>query len=151
MELAGKVVAVTGGGNGIGKALCERFAREGAAHVAVLDLEADAAQAVADAIGGSAHAVNVRSEEAIAEARSNLNADSDSYVNVRHLATALMFSGNYAEATPYLENLWILADQRVAVASKVDAVPPGTWTFGCGCLWRVAAPESLWATTVAIT
>lgn len=65
MQVAGKVIAVTGGGNGIGKALCERFAREGASHVAVLDLEADAAQAVATAIGGSWHAVNVRSEEAI--------------------------------------------------------------------------------------
>lgn len=67
MQLADKVVAVTGGGNGIGKALCERFAQEGAAHVAVLDLEADAANAVAEAIGGSGHGVNVREEGAIRE------------------------------------------------------------------------------------
>ena len=67
MELRGKVIVVTGGGNGIGRALCERFAADGAAHVAVADLEADAAQAVADSLGGSAHGVDVRDEAQIAQ------------------------------------------------------------------------------------
>ena len=66
MQLESKVVVVTGGGNGIGKALCERFAAEGAAHVAVVDREEEAARAVADAIGGSAFAVDVRDEGQIA-------------------------------------------------------------------------------------
>jgi len=68
MQVRDKVVAVTGGGNGIGRALCERFAAEGAAQVAVLDREAEAAREVAEAIGGSAYTVDVRSEEQIAAA-----------------------------------------------------------------------------------
>ena len=39
MDVAGKVVIVTGGGNGIGKAMCERFHRAGARKVVVADLE----------------------------------------------------------------------------------------------------------------
>ena len=62
MDLKEKVVVVTGGGNGIGKALCERFAGEGARHVAVADLEEDAAQSVAEVIGGRGYAVDVRDE-----------------------------------------------------------------------------------------
>jgi NAD(P)-dependent dehydrogenase (short-subunit alcohol dehydrogenase family) len=61
----GKVVAVTGGGNGIGRALCERFAAEGAAHVVVLDLEAGCGAGCGRGMGGSAHAVDVRSEAQI--------------------------------------------------------------------------------------
>src|ERR1700712_2167868 len=38
MEIAGKVVVVTGGAHGSGRALVERFEREGAKHVVSVDL-----------------------------------------------------------------------------------------------------------------
>jgi NAD(P)-dependent dehydrogenase (short-subunit alcohol dehydrogenase family) len=52
MQLRDKVVVVTGGGNGIGAALCYRFAAEGASDIVVADVDADAAKRVADEIGG---------------------------------------------------------------------------------------------------
>ena len=52
MKLQDKVVVVTGGGNGIGRALCRRFAAEGARAVIVADIERDAARQVAVEIGG---------------------------------------------------------------------------------------------------
>ena len=50
-DFAGKVVLVTGGGNGIGAATCRAFAAAGA-RVAVLDRDAVAADAVATEITG---------------------------------------------------------------------------------------------------
>jgi NAD(P)-dependent dehydrogenase (short-subunit alcohol dehydrogenase family) len=58
-----KVVVVTGGASGIGRAMARRFAAEGARHVAVADLQADAAGRVAQEFGGSAHAVDVSREK----------------------------------------------------------------------------------------
>ena len=51
MELRDKVVVVTGGANGIGRALCIRFAAEGARGVVVVDRDADGVQAVASELG----------------------------------------------------------------------------------------------------
>jgi NAD(P)-dependent dehydrogenase (short-subunit alcohol dehydrogenase family) len=61
MELAGSVAVVTGGASGIGRALCRRFAAEGAA-VVVADLDGAGAASVAAEIGGRAVATDVSVE-----------------------------------------------------------------------------------------
>ena len=57
MELRDKVVLVTGGANGIGRALCERFAAEGVRGLAVVDLDVANAERVAEPIGDRAIAI----------------------------------------------------------------------------------------------
>jgi len=66
MKVAGKIVAVTGGARGIGRALVQRFAREGARHVAVADLDEAGAHAVAAPLRGSAMRVDVSRESDVA-------------------------------------------------------------------------------------
>lgn len=51
MRLEGKTAIVTGGGAGIGEAICMRFASEGA-NVVIAELEVDNGQATADSING---------------------------------------------------------------------------------------------------
>ena len=59
MELKGKVVVVTGGGSGIGAALCRRFAQEGARAVVVVDIHVANAEKVAAEVQGLGVACNV--------------------------------------------------------------------------------------------
>ncbi len=65
MELKDKIVIVTGGANGIGRALCECFHNKGAAKVIVADLEEANARLVADTLDGDAYGVDVRDESSI--------------------------------------------------------------------------------------
>ena len=67
MRIADTCVVVTGGASGIGCALALRFAELGARGVVVADLNADAAVAVADRIGGIGVACDVADPDAIAD------------------------------------------------------------------------------------
>ena len=60
-NLAGRLAVVTGGASGIGEACATRLAADGAA-VVVADLNADAAAAVADRIGGRAVEVDLAAD-----------------------------------------------------------------------------------------
>src|SRR5262245_65680643 len=66
-RLDGRVALVTGGGQGIGAAICTRLAAAGA-RVAVFDRSAEAAEGTARAVGGLAVPGDVTSEEDIAAA-----------------------------------------------------------------------------------
>ena len=66
MRVAEKVVVVTGGGNGIGRALCRRFAAEGAKAIVVADMNPSTARQVAEEIGGTAIACDVAREADVA-------------------------------------------------------------------------------------
>lgn len=67
MEVADRVVVVTGGARGIGRALARRFASAGAETVIVADIDPDGAWSVAREIGGMAIRCDVSDETEVAQ------------------------------------------------------------------------------------
>ncbi|MCA1307845.1 SDR family oxidoreductase [Microbacterium esteraromaticum] len=101
-RVEGKVVALTGGGSGVGAASARALAAEGA-RVAILDYDADAAQAVASAIraaGGEAMAleVDVRSR---GDVRRALSATTERYGRLDVMANiaGISFRRDFLETT----------------------------------------------------
>jgi NAD(P)-dependent dehydrogenase (short-subunit alcohol dehydrogenase family) len=62
MRVQDKIVVVTGGGHGIGRAMARRFAAEGANAVVVADLDHESARSAAAEIGGWDFCTDVSSE-----------------------------------------------------------------------------------------
>lgn len=65
MKIAGKTIVVTGGASGIGKALCEAFARAGARALVVSDIDAAGAKSVAAEIDAMAMPCDVSRRQEI--------------------------------------------------------------------------------------
>ena len=63
MEVAGKVIIVTGAASGIGRGLCQRFAKEGAKAIIAADINEVGAKEVAAEVGGDAVFCDVSKEE----------------------------------------------------------------------------------------
>jgi NAD(P)-dependent dehydrogenase (short-subunit alcohol dehydrogenase family) len=98
-RLEGKVVFVTGGGNGIGAACAERFAAEGA-RVVIADIKEDDARAVARAIGDLATAIYYDGgDEASVKAGIDAAAARCGRLDVLHNNHALLSGGGNHDST----------------------------------------------------
>jgi NAD(P)-dependent dehydrogenase (short-subunit alcohol dehydrogenase family) len=65
MDIKDRIVVVTGAASGIGRALAQRFAKDGARRVICSDINAEGVKTVADDISGRAFVTNVGKEDDI--------------------------------------------------------------------------------------
>jgi NAD(P)-dependent dehydrogenase (short-subunit alcohol dehydrogenase family) len=75
MDAAGRVIVVTGGAKGIGRALASRFATAGAEAVIVADLDIEGASSVAREIGATAIRCDVSRESDVKQLVDRVEAD----------------------------------------------------------------------------
>lgn len=103
--LEDQVVIVTGGGGGIGRKICVRFAEEGA-RVAVLDINAEAARETSDAIGGAdrarAFTVDITDPQSVAQTIGDV-------IGAYGVIDTLVNNAGWDRGAPFLEtdpDLW---------------------------------------------
>ena len=90
MKIQGRVALVTGGGRGIGRAVCREFMRRGAAGVVVADLDGELAQAAAQELGGIGLQCDVSDAAAVrswSKLRSRASGGSTSWCRTRDSAS----------------------------------------------------------------
>ena len=75
MELKDKIIIVTGAASGIGRAMCIRYAEEGAKHIACVDRDLAGAEETAKMMGGKAYQVDVAVKDQITSMIDAVEAD----------------------------------------------------------------------------
>jgi NAD(P)-dependent dehydrogenase (short-subunit alcohol dehydrogenase family) len=105
VEASGRVVVVTGGGSGIGAALCRAFAASGAVSVVVADVNEAAAGSVAAEFGGIPVGVDVTREADVA-ALVKLTVDRHGRVDIYCSNAGIAFAGGPDAADEEWQSSW---------------------------------------------
>ena len=140
MELAGKVVVVTGGGSGIGAALCRRFAAEGAKGVVVADIDSGNAASVAEEVGGLAVRTDV-AHQADIEALVEQAESSCGPVDLFCSNAGIGGGGGVDVPTADWQRIWEI--NLMAHVHAARAVVPGMVARGEGYLLNTASAAGL--------
>ncbi|MDQ1401936.1 MAG: hypothetical protein QOG03_252 [Actinomycetota bacterium] len=140
MELKDKVVIVTGGASGIGRALSRRFAAEGARAVVVADLDGDGAAAVADEIGGLAVATDV-SQEASIQSLVAKTEDAHGPIDLFCSNAGIAIGGGVEATNEAWQKIWDV--NLMAHVWAARAVLPGMLARGEGYLLNTASAAGL--------
>ncbi len=140
MELEDRVVVVTGAGSGIGEAIARAAHVAGARHVVVADLHGDEAERVANDIGGTAVAIDVRDEEAIramVEATLDAHGPIDLFVSNAGFVTA----AGVEDSNEAIQAMWEVHCMAHIYAAR--AVLPSMIARGEGYLLNTASAAGL--------
>jgi 3-hydroxybutyrate dehydrogenase len=133
LDPTGRSALVTGAASGIGRACAERLARAGAA-VTVLDLNGDAAKAVADEIGGEAMQADLSDYEVL----DSINVEADVVVNnagLQHVAAVEDFP---PERFSMILRVMLEAPFRI-----VRSALPGMYEKGWGRVINISSVHGL--------
>ena len=143
MKLKNRVALVTGGGHGIGRALCRAFALEGV-RVAVADLDTEAAQTVAAEIDGLALAVDVAQETEIVAAVERTERELGPIdIFVSNAGVAFGDGPDGAASAPQEHWRTCLDVNLMAHVYAARAMIPRMKARGGGCLVNVASAAGL--------
>lgn len=140
MQIADKVVVVTGGARGIGRAICERFAKEKARAIVVVDKDGWEAKLVASLVGGTAIAADVGEEQAIqsvVEETINRHGTVDVFISNAGVTT----KGGIETPDQDWQRLWDVNVMSRLYAAR--AVVPVMLKQGSGYLVQVASAAGL--------
>lgn len=140
MEMKGKVIVVTGGASGIGRALAQRFAQEGAQGVVVADRDEAGAQKVAAAVNGLAMAVDV-SKEADIQALVARTTEHYGRVDVFCSNAGIITRGGIDTSNQDWQRIWDINLMAHVFASR--AVLPQMLARGEGYLLHTASAAGL--------
>lgn len=140
MHLRDKVVVVTGGGGGIGAALCRRFAAEGARSVVVADISEASAWEVATEIGGLGITADVGVEAQLRELVSLVESKFGQIDLFCSNAGIMMMGGSETENFDW-ERIWQVNVMSHVYAAR--AVLPGMLARGQGYLLQTASAAGL--------
>lgn len=140
MKLAGKVAVVTGGASGIGRAMCRRFATEGARAVVVVDLNASGAAAVAHEIKGVSFEVNVARESDVVRMARDVAAKYGS-IDLFCSNAGIMVEGGPETADADWQSIWEINVMAHVFAAR--AVLPEMLKRGEGYLLQTVSAAGL--------
>jgi NAD(P)-dependent dehydrogenase (short-subunit alcohol dehydrogenase family) len=105
MDISNRIVVVTGGARGIGRALARRFSSGGAGAVVVVDIDGDKAAAVAEEIGGTAVRCDVSREEEVVRLVKTVQ-DQHSRIDVFCSNAGIAVAGGPEVATAEWQRIW---------------------------------------------
>lgn len=144
MQVKDKVVVVTGGASGIGKSLCERFAREGASAVVVSDINQDGIDATVADIAASTQALGIKTDVGNEDEVNELVAktlDQFGHIDLFCSNAGIFTAGGENIATQDWQKIWDINVMSHVFASR--AVLPAMLERGEGYLLNTSSAAGL--------
>lgn len=136
MDLQHKVVVITGGANGIGRALCKRFHSEGAQGIVVADLDDDTGREVARDVDGVYAHCDVAVEE---DVQRLVTVAEDSYGPVDLFCSNAGITTKGGEDVPDADWMRLWDVNLMAHVYAARAVLPGMLKRGSGYLLQTSS------------